>query len=50
MEKNSQLMNEKSVLDYNFLKYNREKNIIKYESCLKKPNTQKKFSSSTTRD
>ena len=50
MEKNSKLMNEKSVLDYNFLKYNREKNIIKYDSCLKKPNTQRSFSSSTTRD
>ena len=49
MEKNSQLMNEKSVLDYNFLKYNREKN-IKYDSNLKKPNTQRSVSSSTTRD
>ncbi len=48
-KKKSKSKNEKSVLDYNFLKYNREKN-IKYDSNLKKPNTQRSISSSTTRD
>ena len=49
MEKNSKSKYNNSVLDYNFLNYNKEKS-IKYDLNLKKPNTQRSISSSTTRD
>jgi len=49
MEKNSKSKYNNSVLDYNFLNYNKEKS-IKYDLNLKKPNTQRTISSSTTRD